>query len=93
MENEKKPAPHTMMLEGRRRARLTGVMAVSCFNEREVVLRTSEGELALLGDGLHIGELNLEEGRLDVTGDIAGLEYGDSGPAEKRRGLFQRRKK
>ena len=44
-----KAGAHTLSLEGRSRARLTGVMAVSCFNEREVVLQTSEGEVALLG--------------------------------------------
>ena len=30
-------AKHTLMLDGRSRAKLTGVTAVSCFNDREVV--------------------------------------------------------
>ena len=33
---------HTLMLDGRARAKLTGVTAVSCFNDREVVLETGE---------------------------------------------------
>ena len=41
---------HTLMLDGRARAKLTGVTAVSCFNDREVVLETGEGEVALLGE-------------------------------------------
>lgn len=45
---------HTLMLDGRARAKLTGVTAVSCFNDREVVLETGEGEVALLGENLHI---------------------------------------
>ena len=32
--------PHTLTLTGRERARLTGVNAVNCFNEEEVVLTT-----------------------------------------------------
>ena len=52
---------HTLTLEGRSRARLTGVDTVCCFHEREIVLETSEGEIALLGEGLHIEQLNLEE--------------------------------
>jgi len=85
--------PHQLTLEGRTRARLSGVTAVSCFNEQEIVLETSEGEVALLGEGLHIGQLNLEEGQLDVTGTIAGIEYNGPVAKKERRGLFSRRKK
>ena len=85
--------PHQLTLQGRTRAKLSGVTAVSCFNEQEIVLETSEGEVALLGQGLHIEQLNLDDGQLDVTGEIAGIEY--TGPVSKkeRRGLFSRRKK
>ena len=85
--------PHSLTLEGRNRARLTGVTAVSCFDEQEIVLQTSEGELTLLGENMHIGQLSLEEGCLDVTGSISGLEYSERVPAKERRGLFGRRKK
>ena len=91
MELEQQRQVHTMTLEGRARAKVTGVMAVSCFNEQEVVLQTSEGEVALLGEGLHIEQLSLEDGRLDVTGEIAAIEY--SAPTRKRRGLFGKRAK
>ena len=84
---------HSLTLEGRTKARITGVTAVSCFNEREVVLETSEGELALLGSGLHIEQLNLEDGALGVTGSIEGVEY--NGPAVQRgkKGLLGHKKK
>ena len=93
MEQSMNMRAHTLTLEGRARARLTGVTAVSCFNDREIVLETDEGEVALLGEGLHIEQLNLEEGQLDVTGGIAGVEY--NGPVHKKdkRGLFPRRKR
>ncbi len=86
-------APHSLTLESRSRARLTGVSAVSCFNDQEVVLETIEGELTLLGEGLHIEQLNLEDGRLEVAGSIAGLEYSERAAAGARRGAFWRRKK
>lgn len=84
---------HTLTMDGRTRAKLTGVVAVSCFNDREIVLETSEGEVALLGDGLHIEQLDLEDGRLDVTGEIGGIEYSGPSAGKERRGLFARRKK
>ncbi|MDO5298180.1 MAG: YabP/YqfC family sporulation protein [Clostridia bacterium] len=81
---------HTLTLEGRSRAKLAGVTAVSCFNDQEVVLETSEGEVALLGENLHIEQLNLDDGQLDVTGSISGIEYSDR---KEKRGLFSRRRK
>ena len=84
---------HTLMLEGRTRAKLAGVTAVSCFNDQEVVLETSEGEVALMGEGLHIEQLNLEGGQLGVTGEIAAIDYSDLSPRKERRGLFARRRK
>ena len=84
---------HTLTLEGRRCAKLSGVIAVSCFHDQEVVLETDEGEVALLGEGLHIEQLNLEDGQLDVTGEIAGVEYNGPVSKKERRGLFGRKKK
>ena len=85
--------PHTLTLTGREHARLTGVTAVNCFNEEEVVLTTSSGEVALLGAGLHIEQLNLDDGQLDVTGAISAIEYTDIAPKRERHGLFARRKR
>ncbi len=84
---------HTLTLEGRSRARLTGVDTVCCFHEREIVLETSEGEIALLGEGLHIEQLNLEEGQLDVTGKIVGVEYNGTVNKKEKRGMFARKKR
>ena len=93
MEQAIKARTHTLTMEGRERARLTGVAAVCCFNDREIVLETSEGEIALLGEGLHIEQLNLEEGQLDVTGEIAGVEYNGPVKQKEKRGFFARRKR
>ena len=84
---------HMLTLEGRAKAKLTGVVAVSCFNDREIVLETSEGEIALLGEGMHIEQLNLEEGQLDVTGEIAGVEYNGPVHRKEKRGLFAHKKR
>lgn len=93
MEQSMQNKPHSLTLEGRSRASITGVDAVCCFNEREIVLETSEGEIALLGEGMHIEQLNLEEGQLDVTGEIAGVEYNGPVPKKEKRGFFARRKR
>lgn len=84
---------HSLMLDGRARASVSGVMAVCCFNEQEIVMETSEGEIALLGERLHIEQLNLDDGQLEVTGEIAGVEYNGPVNRKEKRGLFARRRK
>ena len=83
---------HTLTLDGRSRAKLTGVTAVSCFNDREVVLETGEGEVALLGENLHIEQLNLDDGELDVNGDIVGVEYSEKTKKREKHRWFGRSK-
>lgn len=79
---------HSVTLENRSAVKLTGVTDVASFNEQEIVMTSDSGEIALLGAGLHISQLNLEEGKVTVEGHIAALEYGDA-PSAKR-GLLGR---
>lgn len=80
---------HSIVMEDRKRAVLTGVTDVASFNEQEVIMLTEEGDISLVGEGLHIAHLNLEEGKLTVEGRIAGIEYGDA-PSQKRGGILHR---
>jgi len=88
-EEKRKPRPHQIMMEDRRKATLTGVIDVASFHDQEVILRTDDGEITIVGEQLHISQLSLEEGRLIVEGMIGGLEYTDA-PLGKQAGLFSR---
>ena len=91
-ENHTPMKRHTLLLEDRTHAKLTGVTAVSCFNDREIVLETDEGEVALLGEQLHIEQLNLDDGELDVNGDVVGIEYSEKTRKREKRRWFEPRK-
>lgn len=69
------PTEHTLILSGRSCATITGVEDVDCFNEQIVILKTPPGLLTLSGEGLNISQLNLEDGRLIVEGEITAIEY------------------
>ena len=71
--------PHSISLDQRQKAVLTGVEAVDSFNEQMVVLSTTAGTLTLLGEQLHVSHLNLQDGQLLVEGEITALEYDDRG--------------
>ncbi|MDR1570532.1 MAG: sporulation protein YabP [Oscillospiraceae bacterium] len=88
-EEKRKTRSHSIVMENRRKASLTGVNDVASFHEQEVVLRTDDGEITIVGDQLHISQLSLEEGRLIVEGLIGGLEYADM-PQAKQAGFFSR---
>ena len=77
MEPLRSMKPHSLSLEGRQQAVISGVEAVDSFNEQMVVLATTAGTLTLMGQQLHVSHLNLEDGQLLVEGEIAALEYDD----------------
>ena len=79
---------HTVALADRKRLSLTGVDDVDCFNEQIVVLHTPLGTLTVTGAGLNVSQLNVEEGRVSVEGEVDALEY--SGGKKKSGGLFSR---
>ena len=66
-----------LTIEDRSRLRVTGVTDLDRFDEREIVLYTTLGELTVNGKELHIGEISIETGELLVEGDIWGIRYGD----------------
>lgn len=78
---------HTLTMKDRKQLSLTGVEDVDCFNEQLVVLQTSLGTLTVAGAGLNISRLSLEQGELEIEGEVDALEY--SG-LKKRGGLLGR---
>ena len=78
---------HSLTLTDRKRLSLAGVEDVDCFNEQIVVLRTALGTLTVAGAGLNISRLSLEEGRVEIEGEVDALEY--SG-VKKKGGLLGR---
>ena len=66
-----------LTLTGREKLSVTGVTEVESFNEEMVVLSTGDGPLTVLGSGLKIGQLSLENGKMWVEGRIDALSYAD----------------
>lgn len=79
MDNEKKQKPtpksHSLNMEDRGRLTVSGVEDVESFDENEIVMLTSQGNLIVRGSGLHIGKISLDESVLKVEGLISELCY------------------
>lgn len=80
--------PHCVSMESRSKLLLTGISDVDSFDEQTVTVITNEGELAVKGNGLHIGKLSTDTGEMTVEGRIDALVYSDEAP--KQAGFFGR---
>lgn len=67
--------PHNIIIEDRARLSITGVEDVESFDEGQIVMQTTEGNLIVRGDRLHIDKLSLDVGELLVSGLVTDLNY------------------
>ena len=87
-EERNREMPHTVILEGREKLSISGVVDVQSFDEEQVLLETVRGMLVVRGQGLHVERLQLEAGELIVEGEVGLVEYDDS--VQPRGGLLKR---
>ena len=66
---------HKLMLERRHPGTITGVRDVTSFDEKEIRLVTEEGKLSVRGEGLHVKQLDLQKGEVELQGRIDQLVY------------------
>lgn len=77
---EKGRKRHSVHIDSRERATVSGVHELDSFNEDEITLVTEQGTLSIIGEGLHIDKLNLDDGQLIISGFIYSFEYEDDIP-------------
>lgn len=70
---------HSIVMERRENISITGVNDVISFDEETIIVDTEMGVLILRGNGLHVSKLNLENGLLEVDGEIFNLTYEEEG--------------
>lgn len=79
--------PHHVVLEERSSLSISGVEEVESFDENTICLSTSQGDLIVRGQELHIEKLSLDGGDLKVEGSIDSISYEEQ---PVRGGLFAR---
>lgn len=82
-------AAYSLTMDRRARAVITGVEDVESFDEAQIAMHTAGGFLVITGSGLHVESLQLEQGRLTLTGRIDTAAYGDA--KGRAKGGFMRR--
>ena len=74
-EDRNREIPHNIILEGREKLSISGVLDVQSFDEEQVLLETVRGMVLVRGQGLHVERLQLEAGERSVEGEIGLIEY------------------
>ncbi len=80
---ERKAQAHNAIIENREKIMFSGVLDVISFDETELEISTSLGELTIRGQMLNIESLNRDTGEMLVTGKIDELAYFDKKPESK----------
>ena len=66
---------HSIEVKGRNSTKVTGVKHVESYDDKEIILKTSMGDLIIKGKELNISNLNLENGSLQVIGLVENFLY------------------
>ena len=90
MEEKIRNISHKLTLDNRKEALLTGVKDVVSFDEKEILLQTSEGRLQIRGSQLHVKGLDLEKGEAVLAGHVDSLIYLSKDFPKKEEPLFTR---
>ncbi len=75
MSADENTVEHALVIKNRERLSITGVKDVDAFNEEQIIALSDYGELSIKGDLLHIEELNIDNGTLEITGKINEITY------------------
>lgn len=84
---------YQIALINREALQANGVLEVESFNEQQIIAESRLGMLVIKGEGMHIVQLNLEEGKMSIEGKIDSFQYVENKNAKMRqkgKGIMQR---
>lgn len=82
----KKNINHTIIIDNREKATLTGVIDIHSFDDELVLAETDMGILTIKGINLKMNKLNLENNELSLEGMISSFVYSDTAQIKKNNG-------
>lgn len=81
---------HQLSLNNRNLLSVDGVTNLGSYEEDLLILETVAGVLEIKGSRLHVQQLNIDQGRVVVDGDISSLVYTDQDLAKKGKGFLSK---
>jgi sporulation protein YabP len=81
---------HKITVNTRSEIEITGVTDVEAYNDEEIEILTTEGEMVINGSKFNIIKLDVESGELKISGRIDSLYYNDKSLDKERSNFLQR---
>ncbi len=75
----------SLTLEDRQQLHITGISNVDSFDESRIELSGVLGAIDISGEGLKIAALDLDKGRIAVSGQVTAIIYGPDREARSMR--------
>ncbi len=88
MDEKKVMLPHSLIVDGRKNISVTGVTEADNFNDEEIILYTSYGQITIKGENLQISVLNTESGDVTASGKVNSVSYSER--STKHQGFFSK---
>lgn len=67
-----------LTLKDRRELKVNGVLEVVSYDDREITLYTTLGDMHIRGDGLEVSDVFSESGAVNINGYVHSVVFGDS---------------
>lgn len=92
MEDKKKiiDQAHQITLNNRNILAVDGVTNLGSYEEELLILETVAGVLEIKGGRLHVQQLNIDQGRVVIDGEICSLVYTDQDLVKKGKGFLSK---
>lgn len=92
MEEKKKVSEvtHLLNLTNRNQLNIEGIVNLGSYNQDQIILETNYGVLEIKGEQLHVQQLNLDQGKVLIDGEVRSLIYTDETFRQKGKGFFSR---
>ncbi len=68
---------HTMNIDNRQKANITGIKKVISVDTDLIVVITDAGKISIKGQDLHANHLDVDSGKMEFTGIINNINYTD----------------
>ena len=79
---------HKVTIEDREKMIVSAVEDVESFDEEKVVVITDMGTMTIFGADFRISRLNVDDGQLEIIGDIDEIKYSDTAAHDTQGGGF-----
>lgn len=81
---------HNITIHDRKTMALTGVQDVLSFDASEILMETVLGVLMLRGRDLHVKQLSVDKGEVEIDGEIQSFAYADEQEVHKTGSVLKR---